>query len=192
VLLAVGAAVRRGEELRFDYRRAGDAAGERINEMRAPRTVQPHHLVSRFGRWYLVGWDAGAGDWRIHRIDRMTPRTPTGPRFTRRELPGGDVGAFLEARFKGSDGANVWPCTGEVILHANVDDVHPFAGDGVVEAVDSSLCRLRMGSWSWAALAATLCRFDVDVEVVGPTELRDAFAALAGRASRAAQPSERE
>ena len=50
-----------------------------------------HHLVARAGRWYLVGWEPAREDWRIYRADRMKPRVPNGPRFTPREVPGGDV-----------------------------------------------------------------------------------------------------
>jgi len=38
-----------------------------------------------------------------------------------------------------------------------------------------------LGSWSWPSLAAAIGRFDADIEVVGPTELKDAFALLARR-----------
>jgi hypothetical protein len=42
-------------------------------------------------------------------------------------------------------------------------------------------CRLVMGAWSWPGLAASIGRFDADVEVVGPGELKEAFAHLARR-----------
>ncbi|GAA3625692.1 hypothetical protein GCM10022267_09900 [Lentzea roselyniae] len=90
VVLALSGAVRAREEVRFDYRSPGrpDDTGPR-----PPRRVQPHHLVVRAGRWYLVGWSPEHEDWRTYRADRMTPRTPNGPRFTPREVPGGDVAA---------------------------------------------------------------------------------------------------
>ncbi|WP_317451394.1 helix-turn-helix transcriptional regulator [Gordonia jinghuaiqii] len=100
VLLAIGAAIRGHEELRFDYH-----SGRTDPVDATPRRTQPHHLVARHGRWYLVGWDSNSGDWRIYRADRMTPRVPTGPRFVPREVPGGDVGEFLSARFKGAEPA---------------------------------------------------------------------------------------
>ncbi|MFD6107595.1 WYL domain-containing protein [Nocardia salmonicida] len=84
---------------------------------------------------------------------------------------------------------DVWPCNGEAILDLAATRVAPFAGDAVVEALDDGRTRLSMGSWSWAALAAALARFDADIEVVGPQSLRDAFAALSRRADRAAQGS---
>ncbi|GAB2899304.1 helix-turn-helix transcriptional regulator [Streptomyces mayteni] len=178
VLTALSAAVHAREVLRFDYGGHGDHGDDA-----PPRRAEPHHVVTWGGRWYLVAWDLDRADWRTFRVDRISPRTPTGPRFTPRELPGGDVAAFVAARFRGRDG---WPCRGEVILDLPAADVSPYAGDGVVEALGPGRCRLVLGSWSWAGLAATFGRFDADVEVVGPAELRDAFALLARRYARAA------
>jgi len=186
ILVELSAAVRSAEEVRFDYRGPASADGA---EPWPPRRVQPHHLVVRHGRWYLIGWDPEREDWRTYRADRMTLRTPNGPRFSPREVPGVDVAAFLSARFKGSDSVDVWPCSGEVILDLPATQVAPFAGDGVVEALGRDRTRLLMGSWSWAALAAQLARFDTEIEVVGPPSLRDAFADLSRRAGRAAQVS---
>ncbi|TDQ54377.1 helix-turn-helix transcriptional regulator [Actinorugispora endophytica] len=183
VLLALSAAIRSAEEVRFDYRsptRPDDAG------LRPPRRVRPHHLVVRSGRWYLVGWDPERAEWRIYRADRMTLRVPNGPRFTPRQVPGGDVAAFLSARFKGSEDADAWPCQGEVILGLPAARVAPFAADGLVEELGPARTRLLTGSWSWAALAATLAGFGAEIEVVGPDPLRDAFAELSDRARRAA------
>jgi predicted DNA-binding transcriptional regulator YafY len=181
VLLALSSAIRAREEVRFDYRSPG-----RSEDARPARRVWPHHLVVRAGRWYLVGWSPEREDWRTYRADRMTLRIPNGPRFTAREVPGGDVAAFLSARFKGSD-TDAWPCEGEVVLHSPIADVAPFVGDGVAEEISPLRTRLRIGSWSWSALAARLARFDADVDVVAPQALREAFADLARRAARAAE-----
>lgn len=42
----------------------------------------PHRMVHASGRWYLVAYDLDRNDWRSYRADRMTPKTPTGPRIT--------------------------------------------------------------------------------------------------------------
>lgn len=180
VLLAISAAVQAREELRFDYGSSG------TGDAGPPRQVQPHHLVARAGRWYLVARDPRRADWRVFRVDRIGLRTPNGPRFVPGEVPGGDVGTWLSARLKGSAGADTWPCRGEVLLGLPAADVVPFAGDGVVEPLGADRCRVRLGSWSWIGLAAHLARFGAEVEVVGPPQLREAFADLAARAARAA------
>lgn len=177
VLIAIAAAIRARETLRFDYAGPPSAVGTDAG----PRRAQPHHLVALHGRWYLVAWDGEREDWRIFRADRMRLRTPNGPRFAPREVPGGDVTAFVSARFQGSVPGAGWPCRGTVVLHRAADEVMPFVGDGVVEALGPGRCRIEAGSWSWIALAASLGRFDTDVDVIEPPELRDAFAELAAR-----------
>ena len=183
VITAVGAAIHAREVLRLDYA----SPSQDPTEARAARRVEPHHLVTRGGRWYLVAWDLDRDDWRTLRVDRVRPRSPGGARFTPREVPGGDVTAYLDARFRGADGpGSDWPCRGEVLLDAPAAAVAPFAHDGTVEAVGPQRCRLVLGAWSWVGLAATIARFDVEVEVVGPPALADAFDRLAQRFARAA------
>ncbi|MEV6603661.1 YafY family protein [Kutzneria sp. NPDC051319] len=177
VIMAVSAAVHARAVLRFDYKA----------EL---RRVEPHNLVTWSGCWYLVAWDLERDDWRTFRVDRIAPRTPTGPRFTPRDLPGGDVATFVAGRFKGSEGIDAWPCRGEVILACPAEAVVDFIGNGVVEALGPDRCRVVLGAWSWPGLAAAFGRFDADIEVVGPPELKDAFAALARRYAAASSAAE--
>ncbi|WP_345495254.1 helix-turn-helix transcriptional regulator [Nocardia callitridis] len=183
VLLALSAAIRTCTEVRFDYR--SPTRSDSIDSQ-PPRRVQAHHLVARGGRWYLVGWDPSREDWRVFRVDRMTLRVPNGPRFVSKHLPGGDIATFLSARFKGSETEDSWPCYGEAILELPAAQVVPFVGDGVVEELGPTRTKLGLGSWSWIALAATLARFDAEIEVITPDPLRTAFAELARRAHRTA------
>ncbi|MFI6929425.1 helix-turn-helix transcriptional regulator [Streptomyces sp. NPDC050287] len=189
VLMALSAAVHAREGLRFDYASPpGTGAGDPAAS--PPRRVQPHHLVTWSGRWYLVAWDLDREDWRTFRADRITPRVPTGPRFTPREVPGGDVAAFVAARFRGSDGSGGsgdWPCRGEVILDLPAAAVSRHAHDGLVEELGPNRCRLVLGSWSWPGLAAAIGMFDADMKVVGPPELKAAFGYLARRYADAAR-----
>ncbi|MFE1663868.1 helix-turn-helix transcriptional regulator [Microbacterium sp. P02] len=177
VLIAVSAAARAHQVLRFDY--AGRSTPDDQRMLR--REVEPHHLVTSRGRWYLVAWDLDREGWRLFRADRVHPRAPTGPRFTPREVPGGDVAEFVSARFSGSEGPDRWACYGTVILRRPASSVLPFVGDGIVEDLGPDRCSLTVGSWSWVALAASLNRFDANIEVVSPPQLRDAFRVLAAR-----------
>lgn len=182
VLVTIANTIRDRQTFRFDYP-ARDAVDADDAEALPPRRVEPHHLVTSHGRWYLVGWDVDRDDWRLYSVDRIRARIPHGPRFTARTVPGGDVDEFVSARFKGSD-VNAWPCLGTVILHLPARDVLPFAGDGTVTAIDERSCSLEAGSWSWGALAASFGRFEAPMDVVGPAELAQAFAALAERYAR--------
>ncbi|TQK18803.1 HTH domain-containing protein [Microbacterium sp. SLBN-154] len=179
VLIALSSAVRARHVIRFDY-------GDHL------RRVEPHHVVSAESRWYLVGWDLEHGDWRTFRADRIALRTPTGPRFTPRDLPAPDVAAFVTGRFKGSEQGDQWPCVGKVILHRPARDVLAFAGDGIVEDLGPDRCSIEVGSWSWIALAAALSRFDTDIEVLFPAELTRAFGTLAARNAATATRSNRQ
>src|SRR5580700_7422938 len=69
----------------------------------AAPTVDPDVLTAvaaacraRERRWYLVAFDVGRGDWRTFRVDRITPRTPGGGRFTPRPLPAADPAALAD------------------------------------------------------------------------------------------------
>ncbi|PZV88405.1 Predicted DNA-binding transcriptional regulator YafY, contains an HTH and WYL domains [Micromonospora phaseoli] len=178
VLLVISSAVQAREILRFDYR--SDTTGQ-------PRRVEPYHVITWDGRWYLVAWDLDRSDWRTFRADRMALRIPNGPRFVPRELPGGDVTAFVTGRFRGADDGNLgWPCQGTVMLDLPAATVARYTRDGIVEEVDSHRCRLTLGSWSWPSLAAAIARFDTEIEVVDPAELFDAFGQLARRFGRTA------
>jgi predicted DNA-binding transcriptional regulator YafY len=148
-----------------------------------PRQVEPHHVVTWGGRWYLVGWDLARLDWRTFRLDRMTLKTPTGPRFGPRELPAPDVATYISARFQRQQ----WPCLGEAILAAKAADIARWAArDAVVEEVGPDRCRLILGGWSWTGLAAMFGMFEVDLEIVGPPELKEAANQLAARYTAAA------
>ncbi|MFI8262500.1 MULTISPECIES: helix-turn-helix transcriptional regulator [unclassified Streptomyces] len=195
VLMAVSAAARACEVLRFDYTpapRTGAPDGAPPAGL-PPRRVEPHHLVTWCGRWYLLAWDLDREDWRSFRADRMTPRTPTGPRFTPREVPGGEVAAYVTRRFEGYEDSGGRPCLGEVILDLPAATVSRYTHDGLVEELGPNRCRLVLGSWSWTGLAAAIGRFDADFEVVGPPELKEAFAHLARRyTTAAARPARRQ
>jgi predicted DNA-binding transcriptional regulator YafY len=179
-LMAIAEACRRRERLRLDYEshRGGGSV----------RTVEPHSLVSFGRKWYLVAWDTDRDDWRTFRVDRLTPRTPTGPRFPPREPPGGDVAAYLSHQLS----SRTWPVQATVTLHepapAVADRVWP--GMGVVEAVDDRSCLLHLGADTPAHLVWMITSVDADFTLdSGPPELTDALGTLATRCLRAIQPA---
>lgn len=179
VLVAVSDAVRTRQVLRF-------AHGADDQQDRPPRRVEPHAVVARNGRWYLLAWDPDAADWRTYRLDRMHLKVPTGRHFAPRPIPGGDPVTFVAARFKGSDVVDAWPCTGSVVLHVPARQVAPYLEpDTDLEYLGPDRCRITLGSWSWTALAAKVAGFDAPFDVLGPPELRDATRTLADRLSAA-------
>lgn len=166
-LMAVAEACRRRERLRFDYRGARGGSGARC--------VEPHSLVSFDRRWYLVAWDTDRADWRTFRVDRLTPRTPTGPRFLPRALPHGDDAAtYLAHRLS----AQTWPWRVTVVLHepaqAVTDRVWP--GMGVIEPVDEHSCLLHLGAETPRDLAWMITSVDARFTLRdAPPELAEAL-----------------
>ncbi|WP_433700259.1 helix-turn-helix transcriptional regulator [Nocardiopsis sp. CA-288880] len=177
-LMAVAEACRRRERLRFGYTspRGGPTA----------RTVEPHSLVSFGRRWYLVAFDTDRQDWRSFRVDRLTPRTPTGPRFVPREPPHGDAAAYLARQLS----SETWPFRAVVRLHASseaaADRVWP--GMGVLEAVDEHSCLFHVGSESPSDLVWMITSVGLDFTLVsGPDGLADAFRDQAARCTAAVE-----
>ncbi|MFF2546269.1 helix-turn-helix transcriptional regulator [Kitasatospora sp. NPDC058063] len=181
-LFTISAAVHAREILRFDYTSDSDQM-----TAKPPRRVEPHGVITWDGRWYLIGFDLDLQDWHTFRADRITPRPPTGPRFTRREVPGGDVATYATSVFRGStDHSGNWPCQGTVILDLDADTAALYTREGLVEELENGRCRLTLGSWSWPSLASALAKYDAEIEVVGPPELADAFTQLGNRFLRTA------
>lgn len=176
-LTEIATTCHRHERLRFDYRR-GDGTESR-------RDVEPHRLVRNGMRWYLVAFDPDRDDWRSFRVDRMEPKTPTGPRFRPRELPEGGASAFLER----SLGAVYRRVSARVRVYAPIDQVAPMVHDswGSLEAGDESSCELRVYSSSLTSIARWMHAFDADFAVIEPDLLRAELAAVADHHSRLAQ-----
>lgn len=102
------------------------------------------------------------------------------------------MAAFVAGRFRGSvgsggpGGSGGRPFRDEVILDLPADVISRYTREGLVEELGPDRCRLVLGSWPWTGLAATVGRFDADIEAVGPAELKDAFARLTDRCAKAA------
>jgi predicted DNA-binding transcriptional regulator YafY len=174
VLTVIADACRDHQRLRFDYR---DHAGST-----SIRTVEPYRLAHDRGRWYLVAWDADRQDWRIFRADRIRPRTPTGPRFTPRDPPDGDIATYLLRTV----GSATWRYRARVKVHAAAALIAGRLPPAVlVEAVDEHTCIVNVGSDSPQMLAVYLGMLDVDFEAVEPPELVEQLRTLADRYCRA-------
>jgi predicted DNA-binding transcriptional regulator YafY len=175
VLTAIAAACRDHERLRFDYRDHNGSPSLRV--------VEPHRMVNWGRRWYLVAWDADRQDWRTFRVDRIEPRTPTGPRFTPRELPDGDVAAYVSRRVSSA----AWRYRARVRVHAPAEVIAEriTPAVGMVEPVDEHTCVLDTGASTIDTLAVYLGLLGVDFDVTDPPELVDRLRTLASRYQRA-------
>jgi predicted DNA-binding transcriptional regulator YafY len=177
VLSVLAAACRDRQVLRFDYRNHG---GET-----SIRRTEPYRLVAWGRRWYLVAYDTDRGDWRTFRVDRIAPRTPTGPRFAPRQPPADDIAGYVSRRAS----AAVWRHQARIRVHASAEAVADRVGTaaGVVTPVDEHTCLLDTGADSLEAMAVWLGMLGVDFDVAEPPELVAHLAALSDRYRRAAQ-----
>jgi predicted DNA-binding transcriptional regulator YafY len=172
VVMAVAAACRDHQRLRFDYRSHDGTS--------TVRTTEPHRLVYTGRRWYLAAWDLDREDWRTFRLDRLTPRIPTGPRFTPRQAPeldettrGVASGAYrYQARF---------------LMRASAEQVADRISNtiGTIEPVDSSTCILSTGSNSLDELTLYVGLLGFDFQVESPPELIDHVRTLTTRLAAA-------
>ncbi|MEU9829308.1 helix-turn-helix transcriptional regulator [Micromonospora chersina] len=173
-LSVLAAACRDHERLRFGYR-SHDGSESR-------REVEPYRLVNWGRRWYLVGFDVERADWRTFRVDRLHPRTPTGPRFIPRDLP---EEAVDQVRRGVSSAA--WRYRAQVVVHAPAEQLieQINAAIGTITPVDDTHCLLDTGADSIEALAVHLGLLGVDFTVTEPAELVELVRTLAGRYHRA-------
>ena len=174
-LTVIAAACRDHQVLRFDYRGAGGGA--------STRRLEPHRLTFTGRRWYLLGFDLDRSDWRTFRVDRVTPRTPTGPRFTPREAP--------EDSWRPEDrntARRPWTYRARVRLDVQAERVgnRVTAAGGRLEPLDDHSCVLAIGTDSLQWLIGYLTTLDVGFEILDPPELRAALLALAERYRAAA------
>lgn len=174
-LTLIAGACRDVECLRFSYR-SRDRTETR-------REVEPHSLVNRGHRWYLVAWDRRRGDWRTFRIDRLTKPATTGVRFKPHQLPAKDAATFVERSMAAAP--NRFEAV--VILHAAAEQIArriPIQW-GTIKPIDAETCEYRTGDDDLSWLALRVAMLGVDFEIREPPELAEQVRALASRFDRA-------
>ena len=180
VLTVIAGTCRDHERLRFDYRAHSGAASR--------RSVEPYRLLNDRRRWYLVAWDTERDAWRTFRVDRIEPRTPTGPRFTPRALP---PDREITAQVARGIGEATWRYRARVVVHAPAAYVRsrlPIPGE--VEPLGEDRCAFEPGSDHPELLALYLGMLDADFTIVDSPELVDALRKLTRRYQRAIDASQ--
>jgi predicted DNA-binding transcriptional regulator YafY len=181
VLSVIAGAIRGSERLRFDY---VDNEGRQTI-----RIAEPQQLVVWGRRWYLLAWDVDRDDWRTFRVDRIKPKTPTGPRFSPRTLSDDDAARYVQ---RGA-GTATWRYRARIRIHAPADQVRALLPLAVEVSADGpDRCIIEAGSDSPHQLALYVGLLDLDFEIVEPPDLAEAFKHLAARYQRAARTSLRE
>jgi predicted DNA-binding transcriptional regulator YafY len=175
-LTVIAAACRDLECVRFGYRSRDGTETRRI--------VEPHTLVNRGRRWYLVAWDRGREDWRTFRIDRIARPTATGLRFGARKLPARDAAAYIEQSIAAAPNR----FEARLTLHASAEEVTsrvPFHW-GTIAPIDGNSCEYRTGDDNLRWLALRIVMLGVDFELHEPPELAEQLKEVAERLRRGA------
>jgi predicted DNA-binding transcriptional regulator YafY len=175
-LTVIAAACRDTECLRFGYRRRDGADSRRL--------VEPHSLINRGRRWYLVAWDRRREDWRTFRVDRLAHPASSGVRFQPRRLPAKDALAYLERSI--TEAPNRFEA--RVTLHVAAEEIGRRipAHWGSIEPRGAGSCEYRTGDDDLTWLALRIAMLGVDFEVHEPPELAEHLRVLASRLERAA------
>jgi predicted DNA-binding transcriptional regulator YafY len=180
VLTVIAGAIRASERLAFDY---VDHDGRQTR-----RAAEPQRLVVWGRRWYLLAWDIDRDGWRTFRVDRIKPKTPTGPRFRPRTLTHDEAASYVQR----SAGSATWRYRARIRVQAPIDQVRallPLAVDVTADGPDR--CIIEAGSDTPHQLALYIGLLDTDFEIIEPPELAEAFIRLAERYRRAAEASRR-
>ncbi|SEG66787.1 proteasome accessory factor B [Thermomonospora echinospora] len=160
---ALWEAVKGAYPVAFDYQGIGRTAAAR-------RHVEPWGVVSRRGRWYVVGFDTDRQGTRVFRLSRITGEVvPDGPAGSVTVPDGVDI---RKIAFERSE-APAEPRTATVRLRA-----------GAAQGLRRWAAEVHRtgGEWDEATLtfgeaerfAPHLARFGADVVVLDPPDLRDA------------------
>nr|BFF04487.1 YafY family protein [Streptoalloteichus tenebrarius] len=167
VLAVVAAACRDHELLTFDYESREGAPSS--------RRVEPHHLVTVHGLWYLVAYDPERADWRTFRVDRVTAPTPTHRRFSPRRLPAEDAATYLDRTLAAApyryDAVATVAAPASVVLERMIGPSRSR-----VEPLGARRCRVRLGGDTLEIVAQrllSLLALDVDLTLDGPAEVLD-------------------
>lgn len=163
LLEAVRSAAEASEQLSITYYSASrDEASERL--------VDPHHVFSSGGFWYLDAWCHRAGAMRHFRVDRIESLRPTGQRF-----PPPAAGPPATVVGPGPDTATariLLPASARALLETLPTVSVSESDDGRLDVV------LPVGGEAW--LARLLLRAGPGSEVLEPEEMVGAESRAAG------------
>ncbi len=180
VLARIAAACRDHEVLWIDYQKHDGAESS--------RAVEPHRLVHRGARWYLVAFDRLRAGWRTFRVDRLRLGGGQGARFVPREPPDDDIVAYVRRGIREAAGRVQARVLVEAPAAVIAGRVPP---DVAVEAIDEGRCVIHAAASRPEMLALHLGLLDADFTVTEPPELVARVATLAARYGRASAGQEK-
>jgi predicted DNA-binding transcriptional regulator YafY len=176
VLVAVAQACRGQEQLRFAYAAADGTQSSRL--------VEPHRLVARGPRWYLVAWDKDREAWRTFRADRLTRPFANGVRFTPRELPAEDAAAYVAQALRSVPQRHEALVAIPLPLEVAREQVPAWMGELTADG-DRTLLRAANDNVEWLAITLTMLKPSATL-IDGSPDLRTELTQLSARVDRLA------
>lgn len=174
LIALLGAACRDSARLRFTYESG-------IGEV-SDREVEPNAMVHGGRNWYLVAFDLGRDGWRTFRIDRIRSEIEVGATSSRREVPGGDAAAFVEAGVHGRD-AGPEVERGLVRLSAPAADMEKrIPSRYATIRPDGPQACLVESTFGWSSeFLVWMALMDVEMTVISPPEMAEKAGAIERR-----------
>jgi proteasome accessory factor C len=139
------------------------------------REIDPEHVYSAAGHWYVVAWDHDSDEERMFRADRMRSAVATDRTFEPRGLEGADRPLYTRTERDVRVRLHLQPAARWVAEYYVVEDVREV-GDGTLEVT------LPAKDLAW--LAKLILRLGGEARVVSPPDLRDTVREMAERTLR--------
>jgi predicted DNA-binding transcriptional regulator YafY len=143
------------------------------------RTLDPHGIVLKAGKWYVVARDAeDAAAMRTYRVNHILALTDTGERFAR--AGGFDLAVFWASSVAGFR-AGLWQGEARIRLsQAGRDRMSEIMSPAVISAAEATASAADEHGWVTAVVPIEslihahpdFLRLGADVEVLEPDELR--------------------
>lgn len=164
---------RDSERIRFSYT---DARGAE-----STRSAEPHMLVPRGRRWYLVAWDRDRAAWRTFRLDRISSLVQTRVLFAARDLSAAAAAELVAEAVSWRENT----LSAEVHIAAPLGAVQEklgwWARDTAALDADTTVWTLTGDSAAHIATALLWIPSEFAFTVHGPPELLRQLAAFADR-----------
>lgn len=141
------------------------------------RELEPWGLTSKFGHWYVVGFDRDAGDMRVYRADRIEDDIETGPAGTF-ELPNDfRADTYLEDRPWDYGEGRATEVVVQVDEGFEIAFCQAVGPDAKVEHAANGTTRVTIRAVEFRAVVNFVLGFLDHVQIVEPPAVRDAVVA---------------
>ncbi|MFI2258340.1 helix-turn-helix transcriptional regulator [Streptomyces tubercidicus] len=162
------------------------------NGRRSERTLHAYGIVAHAGRWYVTGTDAGIGEDRTFRLDRLTDartlpgsfEVPEGPGPAQRVLSG-----FATAEYRHDVTLRIHGTVEQIRAHlpAGVASLEEYEPTAAQDPPPERWLRVRLRAERLDWLPPALASIDRPFIIERPAELRDLVVALADRLTSCAR-----